>query len=486
MAHRYVPLPNPRLDRQTTQHDREVEMQAAFDYSDDEDDEHNSSEAQPLNPTPTSPVVLQPSAIVPGSYNFEAVDYDYPPPGSPPPPSAIALPNEHGNSNGLVPTFNPPANRGPHRMWFQRAATAVLPSSVLSSIGLGSRRPPGPIGGGTNNDGVFANVSAKPTAPVTIQDGDETYLVPEDSRSEAPPSYASAQADAVPPYWETTVHAPFAPNSIGEMVIDSLPTGSLFSFCWNLLVSISFQFVGFLLTYLLHTSHAARLGSRAGLGVTLIQYGFALRSRLDTSDVPEDNSDWTGVKTDPQTSGPSSNHHHHHLSNVTWTTPIANMTEEQTNMLVADATTEWLSFFLMTVGWFVLLTSLLGFWRVKRWERGILASQRDPNAPAPASRGTTNINLISQLETSFGLRGISRVDLLRHGFGFGRNRNPVEDDEVTRAVIQAEEGDTHHDSRETDLMIPQDAADPHRSRAVVHALANERRLQSDLRDAGLI
>jgi len=170
------------------------------------------------------------------------------------------------------------------------------------------------------------------------------YIVPEDARQEAPPSYASAQADAVPPYWETTVHAPFAPDSIGEMVVGSLPTGSLFSFCWNLLVSISFQFVGFLLTYLLHTSHAARLGSRAGLGVTLIQYGFALRGRVSSSDGVLDKSDWNdwGTDTPPR-------HGHHHASNRTWGSPIGNMTEQQTNSVV-DATTEWLSFLLMTIG----------------------------------------------------------------------------------------------------------------------------------------
>lgn len=177
--------------------------------------------------------------------------------------------------------------------------------------------------------------------------GDDSYLVPEDARQEAPPSYASAQADAVPPYWETTVHAPFSPDSIGEMVIDSLPTGSLFSFCWNLLVSVSFQFIGFLLTYLLHTSHAARLGSRAGLGVTLIQYGFALRSRLDSSGGTQEWSDWN--------SNPSSENQghnmHHHIGNISWNTPVSNnMTEDQATIMVSAATTEWLSFFLMTVG----------------------------------------------------------------------------------------------------------------------------------------
>lgn len=33
-----------------------------------------------------------------------------------------------------------------------------------------------------------------------------------------------------------------------------------------------------MLTYLLHTTHAAKYGSRAGLGITLIQYGFVSRT----------------------------------------------------------------------------------------------------------------------------------------------------------------------------------------------------------------
>lgn len=184
------------------------------------------------------------------------------------------------------------------------------------------------------------------------------YVVPEDARQEAPPSYASAQADAVPPYWETTVHAPFAPDSTREMVIDSLPTGSLFSFCWNLLVSISFQFVGFLLTYLLHTSHAARLGSRAGLGVTLIQYGFALRSRMGSSDGVVDKSDWNDWGTDTPPAGQRQGHHHGYHYNVTWGSPIGNMTEQQTtDAFISDATNEWLSFLLMAIGTLNLLSS---------------------------------------------------------------------------------------------------------------------------------
>ena len=86
-------------------------------------------------------------------------------------PSAIALPNTYGNSNGLIPVFIPTENRGPNRMWFQRAAAAVLPSTVINRLGLARRVPTGPIGGGTSNDGVFANVTAKPSAPVRVEDG---------------------------------------------------------------------------------------------------------------------------------------------------------------------------------------------------------------------------------------------------------------------------------------------------------------------------
>lgn len=382
MSHRYAPLPNPRTDSRT-QRDQEEEMAAAFDYSEDEDDDQNTSETQPLNSqsssnnppdlttsSPSQPAQLQ-SAITtsrsPGTYDFENVDYDYPPPGSPPPPSTRALPNSYGNSNGLVPSFD--SVQPPRRNWFQRTAASVLPSGVAERLGLGPQRPSGPIGSGTSNDGVFANVTAKPTVPTRIRDGkhgtasksvlvlndiflgDNTYLVPEDAGNDAPPSYATAQADAVPPYWETTVHAPFSPDSAGEMIIDSLPTGSLFSFSWNMLVSVSFQFVGFLMTYLLHTTHAARLGSRAGLGITLIQYGFALRGKIDG-----ERGDWDSWR-DPTrptfaTGAEADAWYSEHAATINGTSPLPSgpMPDDQTPSAVADATAEWLSFFLMTVG----------------------------------------------------------------------------------------------------------------------------------------
>jgi hypothetical protein len=35
---------------------------------------------------------------------------------------------------------------------------------------------------------------------------------------------------------------------------------------------------------------------------------------------------------------------------------------------------DWLAFLFMTLGWFLFLSSLIGYWRVKRWERSIRAA----------------------------------------------------------------------------------------------------------------
>ncbi|KLO80395.1 protein-L-isoaspartate(D-aspartate) O-methyltransferase [Fusarium fujikuroi] len=121
------------------------------------------------------------------------------------------------------------------------------------------------VGGGSGSDGVFANLSARPERGNSDPEKDEL-----------PPSYEQAAADAAPPYWETTILAP-GMGGPDEVYIDGMPVGSFFSFVWNGMISTSFQLVGFLLTYLLHSTHAAKNGSRAGLGITLIQYGFYMK-----------------------------------------------------------------------------------------------------------------------------------------------------------------------------------------------------------------
>jgi len=61
---------------------------------------------------------------------------------------------------------------------------------------------------------------------------------------------------------------------------------------------------------------------------------------------------------------------------------------------------------LMTVGWFLLITSFLSFWRVKRWERGV---QRSVQGSAEREREPTpedlvrNAQVLRSLEHAFGI-----------------------------------------------------------------------------------
>ena len=113
-----------------------------------------------------------------------------------------------------------------------------------------------------------------------------------------------------------------------------------------MLISLSFNFVGFLLTYLLHTTHAAKYGSRAGLGVTLLQYGFALRNR-EMGGGPgqagewgawEDGSQPAPTPSEPNLDGAS--------SGTNDTVPVSGGTDEFGNGGVPYPQ-EWIAFLLM-------------------------------------------------------------------------------------------------------------------------------------------
>ena len=165
MSARYAPLPDPHTDPLLND-----EMEAAFEEDDDDtNDEH--AESRPLNPASyASPVTRTPT---PGIYDFENFDYaSLPPPGSPPRPTSVALPNEIGNSNGLIPSSSDVRHvDAPRSSWFRRTARSILPSSLVQRFHFDHEPIPTVIGGGTNNDGVFANVTAKPSRPVQLRDG---------------------------------------------------------------------------------------------------------------------------------------------------------------------------------------------------------------------------------------------------------------------------------------------------------------------------
>lgn len=172
------------------------------------------------------------------------------------------------------------------------------------------------------NDGVFTNISAKPDTSKDANSGS----------NETPPAYEEAAADTTPPYWHTAVVAPFGDDFV---LIEGLPVGNLLQFGWNLVISVSFQFIGFMLTYLFHTTHAAKNGSRCGLGATLVQFGFLMKSNgMLQDDGDEDDSSDNGQF-------------------------------------------DIVAYILMICGWFFILRSIADYIRVKRLEQIILTQ---PNA----------------------------------------------------------------------------------------------------------
>ncbi|EMD00027.1 hypothetical protein BAUCODRAFT_145352 [Baudoinia panamericana UAMH 10762] len=210
--------------------------------------------------------------------------------------------------------------------------------------------PSGRVVGGGSNDGVWANLNAKPRA------GDDL--------EEKPPTYEQAAADATPPYWETTVLSPYASTgNPDDVFVDGLLVGSLFSFVWNALISMSFQLIGFLLTYLLHTTHAAKHGSRAGLGITLVQYGFQMRYAASRGADP-------GMPSAPVDGVPDDPNAHDFASNQVATGGPGSPVDAAAGL----STSDWLAYVLMIVGWFILIRAVSDFMRARRQEQLVRSS----------------------------------------------------------------------------------------------------------------
>jgi hypothetical protein len=174
-------------------------------------------------------------------------------------------------------------------------------------------------------------------------------------------TYEQAAADAAPPYWETTILAPGL-GGPDEVYLDGMPVGSFFSFVWNGMISMSFQLVGFLLTYLLHSTHAAKNGSRAGLGITLIQYGFYMKGTTPTGAVPPQMNGPDGYA-----SPPDPNAHDFDPNAVTPGADNGGSISEITG-------SEWIAYVLMVVGWFILIRAVSDYLKARRHEQLVLQS----------------------------------------------------------------------------------------------------------------
>ena len=139
-----------------------------------------------------------------------------------------------------------------------------------------------------------------------------------------------------------------------------MPVGSVFSFIWNGMISMSFQLVGFLLTYLLHSTHAAKNGSRAGLGITLIQYGFYMKSTVSGSGMD-------GNPNDAYSQPPDPNSHDFDPNNVGSSSDGSGSIDEL-------AGSDFIAYLLMIVGWFILIRSVSDYIRARRHEQLVLQS----------------------------------------------------------------------------------------------------------------
>ncbi|CAK9783927.1 hypothetical protein CC85DRAFT_250104 [Cutaneotrichosporon oleaginosum] len=393
------------------------EMDRAFDGpGDDEDDTHESHALLGNNPpAAAAPQGRSGTPPMPGDYDFNR-DYFLPPSDSPPPFEPYSAHNPApGNSNGIMPSE--PVARPQQARHF---LGGVLPSAFLPR-----KEAPHAVGGGQS--GVFANLSARPDGQPIERREDGVEFANEDELKDAPPSYQSALRDAVPPYWDTTVvlpssSSPFGPlhSSINgdEILIDGMPSGNFFGFIWNLIVSVSFQWVGFLLTYVLHTTHAAKHGSRAGLGITLVRFGLYLRQTgieyQETGHYPGD------FDIDPVTgdykNDVSAEEQLKMYGSQSWPIPIADIFNPGSNATIilhnldeakdyahkynhslldlmrppaqdVGRSYVWFSFLLMVCGWFLVLASVGGWWRVKRFERKLHQAQRESEAAQAAARG---------------------------------------------------------------------------------------------------
>jgi len=204
----YAPLPT-----QPTQEDADRDLEDAFGEDDDEEGVRESTRLinqnhQPNGTTPFHGNRPQPMQI-PGTYDFER-DYDYtmPPPGSPPRPSATALPNDYGNSNGLVPAtpvvtpLTSGQGGGGFSLFFRKAVGSILPTHYQTLPTESQNRRV--VGGGTQNDGVFANVTAKPVSSArTVADDAGVFLAPETTQSQAPPVCVHPQCSFLDlPLWD--------------------------------------------------------------------------------------------------------------------------------------------------------------------------------------------------------------------------------------------------------------------------------------------
>jgi hypothetical protein len=204
-------------------------------------------------------------------------------------------------------------------------ATATTTTTGLPASSSSSSLPPMAM------DGVFANVTAKPEPPKQASSDVEL------------PAYATVAEDSVPPYPVVIMHSTDAGETPDQIIVDGLPVGNGFAFVFAALLTVSFQFVGFLVAYLLSMSHAGKLGALSGMGFVLINYGMI----LSTNRVQYEYDDQSGEYVARERSASSGD-------------------QGYSDVIV--------SYILMVVGWFMVIRSLTEMIRIRRTQQLMILS----------------------------------------------------------------------------------------------------------------
>lgn len=346
----------------------------------------------PLKPKPTTPqpspyphhTTLSPTSapVVPAtgtsshakpSHAFLVTTTMPTPPPTPPPDVLFTRedsPTAEGSSHDVPP---PPTTRdrliGAFHQWVPVRTTYERLHNGLATGRMQLNRPGRFIGLGT--DGVFRNLLAKPE------------LEDDRHRELHPPTYEEAAADALPEYWELTVISPIYDD---EVFVEGLPVGNIANLVWNVLVAVAFQFVGFVLCYLLHTLHAAKQGARAGLGVTFVIFGYkripANRGLAET--LPE--RLWAADPWRTELLGKG--------------TRLEGVLDEYVSQMPRGkipaalvATTPYLAYGIIAFGILVIVKALFDYYRVKVTERQILAPLLTAQTTLTVTEITDNANL---------------------------------------------------------------------------------------------
>ncbi|KAK6461438.1 hypothetical protein DFJ63DRAFT_183134 [Scheffersomyces coipomensis] len=240
----------------------------------------------------------------------------------------------------------------------------------LTTGRMQSNSPGSFVGQGT--DGVFRNLMAKPDTDSATQE-QETH----------PPTYEEAAADATPEYWESTVISPMYED---EVFVEGLPVGNIANFAWNALVTVAFQFVGFVLCYLLHTSHAAKHGSRAGLGITFVIYGYQMTpanfghsDRVPDRFEPESPNQYDIDKFQKTTSGVIDNYN----SGL-----FQQHSNDASSSIQSPTSAPYIAYGTIAFGLFIIIKAVVDYYKVKQIEKVILSP---PNQETNVTSTTFNV-----------------------------------------------------------------------------------------------